>query len=461
VVRLVVKDFGPFGEAEVELKPLTVFIGRNSVGKSMLAYLIWALTLAIPRPTRLEKAIVDAGGNKALEAVIEKAKRGDDFKEELMELMNIAIYVLPKALAPSVEEALKKVFTFDLDELVREGANHATITLKGERTSIETTINGKNVDVSIKGPSIDEFISEIKTSQREVTISYDKSRFTISVPLTRTSRFSIIELLYTFVSVYIMLTLGGPFKHLIPLPLPVGLFPFLELFSALLPDSRAGISRTLLRPYIPIAITYPDKQYVELYYALAEWVAKESIDLAAVKPLLLEMGCSVEPVIEEGVYTIHIKTWSGKRLRLPQAPSGIREVLTVAIALSSRGPPHVVIIEEPEAHLHPRAQGALARLIAKAVNRGKHVVLTTHSDYMLYRLNDLIALSRSPERARALGFAEDEVLRPESVAAYLVKAEGDRAVVEKLDVGPEGFSEDEFASVAVELAEERARILSS
>ena len=80
---------------------------------------------------------------------------------------------------------------------------------------------------------------------------------------------------------------------------------------------------------------------------------------------------------------------------------------------------------------------------------------------MLYRLNDLIALSRSPERARALGFAEDEVLRPESVAAYLVKAEGDRAVVEKLDVGPEGFSEDEFASVAVELAEERARILSS
>jgi len=459
VVRLVVKDFGPFGEAEAELKPLTVFIGKNSVGKSMLAYLIWALTLAIPRPTGLEKAIVEAGGNKALEAVIEKAKRGVDFKEELMGLMNIAIYALPKALAPSIEEALKKVFTFKLDELIREGANHATITLKGERTSIETTINGKNVDVSIKGPSIDEFISEIKTSRREITISYDKSRFTISAPIT--SRFSIIELLYTFVSIYIMLTLGGPFRQLIPLPLPVGLFPFLELFSALLPDSRAGISRTLLRPYIPIAVTYPDKQYVELYYTLAEWVAKGSVDLAAVGPLLSEMGCSVEPVIEEGVYTIHIKTWSGKRLRLPQAPSGIREVLTVALALSSRGSPHVVVVEEPEAHLHPRAQGALARLIAKAVNRGKYVILTTHSDYMLYRLNDLIALSRFPEKARELGFAEDEVLRPESVAAYLVKAEGDRAVVERLDVGPEGFSEDEFTSVAVELAEERARILSS
>jgi len=459
VVRLVVKDFGPFGEAEVELKPLTVFIGKNSVGKSMLAYLIWALTLAIPRPTGLEKAIVEAGGNKALEAVIEKAKRGDDFKEELMELTNIAIYVLPKALAPSIEEALKKVFTFDLDELIREGANHATITLKGERTSIETTISGKRVDVSIKGPSIDKFTSEIKTSRREITISYDKSRFTISAPIT--SRFSIIELLYTFVSIYIMLTLGGPFRQLIPLPLPVGLFPFLELFSALLPDSRAGISRTLLRPYIPIAVTYPDKQYVELYYTLAEWVAKGSVDLVAVEPLLSEMGCSVEPVIEEGVYTIHIKTWSGKRLRLPQAPSGIREVLTVALALSSRGSPRVVVVEEPEAHLHPRAQGALARLIAKAVNGGKYVILTTHSDYMLYRLNDLIALSRSSERARALGFAEDEVLRPESVAAYLIKAEGNKAVVERLEVGPEGFPEDEFTSVAVELAEERARILSS
>jgi len=459
VVKLIVKDFGPFGEAELELKPLTIFIGKNSVGKSILAYLIWALALALPRPAGLEKAIVEAGGDKALEAVVDKANRGEEFKEELMELMSVAISALPRALAPSIEETLKNVFTSDLGELIREGVSRAVIALKGERASIGIVVNRRSVDVSIEGPSATEFISEITTSREEITIYHSRGHITIGGPVI--SRFNIIELLYIFASTYVISTLGSPFSKLIP-PLGFGKFiPLFEFIPALLPDSRAGISRTLLRPYIPITVAFPDRQYVELYYRLAEWMAKGIVDLAAVKPLFSEMGCSVEPVFEEGVYTIHIKTWSGKRLRLPQAPSGIREVLTVALALSSRGPPRVVIIEEPEAHLHPRAQGALARLIAKAVNGGKYVVLTTHSDYMLYRLNDLIALSRSPEGARTLGFSEDEVLRPESVAAYLVKAEGGKAVVERLDVGPEGFPEDEFTSVAAELAEERARILSS
>jgi predicted ATPase len=35
-ITLKIEDFGPFESAEVRLKPLTIFIGRNSVGRSML-----------------------------------------------------------------------------------------------------------------------------------------------------------------------------------------------------------------------------------------------------------------------------------------------------------------------------------------------------------------------------------------------------------------------------------------
>jgi len=38
-----VRNFGPFEHVEVELKPLTIIVGKNNVGKSTLAYLIWAL----------------------------------------------------------------------------------------------------------------------------------------------------------------------------------------------------------------------------------------------------------------------------------------------------------------------------------------------------------------------------------------------------------------------------------
>ena len=42
-LTLSVKDFGPIYSAEVELRPLTVFVGPSNTGKSYLAILIYAL----------------------------------------------------------------------------------------------------------------------------------------------------------------------------------------------------------------------------------------------------------------------------------------------------------------------------------------------------------------------------------------------------------------------------------
>ena len=41
--RLRVRDFGPIAEADVTLRPLTVFVGPSNTGKSYLATLIYAL----------------------------------------------------------------------------------------------------------------------------------------------------------------------------------------------------------------------------------------------------------------------------------------------------------------------------------------------------------------------------------------------------------------------------------
>jgi len=45
-VRL--KNFGPFDDVDIDLRPLTVFIGKNSVGKSLLLSLLWALLSTRP-----------------------------------------------------------------------------------------------------------------------------------------------------------------------------------------------------------------------------------------------------------------------------------------------------------------------------------------------------------------------------------------------------------------------------
>jgi len=54
-----------------------------------------------------------------------------------------------------------------------------------------------------------------------------------------------------------------------------------------------------------------------------------------------------------------------------------------ALLLGTITPNSIVIIENPEAHLHPRGQTEMARLICKCVEAGAQIVVETHSDHLL------------------------------------------------------------------------------
>lgn len=62
---------------------------------------------------------------------------------------------------------------------------------------------------------------------------------------------------------------------------------------------------------------------------------------------------------------------------------GITYVLSVLVAILSAEPDSLILIENPEAHIHPSAQSALMRLIARAANHGIQVIIETHSDHII------------------------------------------------------------------------------
>ena len=78
-------------------------------------------------------------------------------------------------------------------------------------------------------------------------------------------------------------------------------------------------------------------------------------------------------------------------LRLSQSSSMVSELAPLVLFL--RGivnPGDLLIIEEPESHLHPDAQTAIARTLARLVREGVRLVITTHSDWLLQQLGNLI-----------------------------------------------------------------------
>jgi predicted ATPase len=62
---------------------------------------------------------------------------------------------------------------------------------------------------------------------------------------------------------------------------------------------------------------------------------------------------------------------------------GLTYALPILVAVLSAKPGSLVVIENPEAHLHPRAQRLLVHLFARAAKAGVQVVVETHSDHVL------------------------------------------------------------------------------
>ncbi|GAB3634569.1 AAA family ATPase [Hymenobacter arcticus] len=70
---------------------------------------------------------------------------------------------------------------------------------------------------------------------------------------------------------------------------------------------------------------------------------------------------------------------------------GVSQVLPILVALIAAQEGQIVYVEQPELHLHPRAQVAMGELLAEAANRGVRVIVETHSSLLLLTVQTLIA----------------------------------------------------------------------
>ena len=127
-------------------------------------------------------------------------------------------------------------------------------------------------------------------------------------------------------------------------------------------------------------------------------------------------------------------------LPLVRTSSKISELTPLALYLRYHAQPgDTLIIDEPEAHLHPEAQVAMATFLARLVNAGYRVVVATHSDWILEQLANLVRMSRLPPDERKHLDGADAALTPDQFGAWLFRrdvAAGGTTVVE-IDIDPE------------------------
>lgn len=154
------------------------------------------------------------------------------------------------------------------------------------------------------------------------------------------------------------------------------------------------------------------------------------------------LGGTVRVESSEADYPTFAYRPKGWRNDLPliRASSMVSELAPVVLYLQHIiRPGDVFIIEEPESHLHPAMQAAFARELARLVHAGVRIVMTTHSEWFLEQIGNLVRLSDLPRTKRKGLEATDYALNPDDVGAWLFK-ESNRpkgSVVEEIALDPE------------------------
>lgn len=87
---------------------------------------------------------------------------------------------------------------------------------------------------------------------------------------------------------------------------------------------------------------------------------------------------------------------------------GVSQTLPVVVALLAAIPGQLVYLEQPEIHLHPRAQLKFAVLVRRAIDRGVRVVIETHSSIFLRAVQTLVAEGKlEPDEVAMHWFTRD------------------------------------------------------
>ncbi len=180
--------------------------------------------------------------------------------------------------------------------------------------------------------------------------------------------------------------------------------------------------------------------------------ARPFAEVVALK--LREMGLSEELRINpisalRQEYEVKVRVGKGVRggVDLPDVGFGIAQVLPVLVECFYAPPGSIIILEQPDIHLHPGAQAALADVLIDVINsredgraRGVQLIIETHSEHFLRRLQRRIA---------------EDVVPAEMVSACFANSNRTPATLEPLQIDqfgnirnwPENFFGDEMGEI--------------
>ena len=136
-------------------------------------------------------------------------------------------------------------------------------------------------------------------------------------------------------------------------------------------------------------------------------------------------------------------------LPIQMTASVIKTLSSLDVYLNHKATPNdLIIIDEPEINLHPDNQIMVARMLVRLMNQGFRILISTHSDYIIREINNMVMMSNKESDVvkdfLAKGkYTKDEFVSPKDLGVYYFNYATTRSKqikVEKIAIEDSGFS---------------------
>lgn len=522
-MKIKIKNFGPVQSFESELRKLMIFVGRNNSGKSYISLLFkiisssfqdlssellemsqfggapyyllkkdpflmklirdrWPMETTLFDIDKIINKVNQADSNKLIQDIVDKYKKLKLPKRSSVpipiEIQNITFSYIKKSISKKMEEIfsknLTKKFTSKISDLISFNLKKSIIIIETQLFNFELTLNRSNrIAVNFEFLEIEKIFKEIKKPLKDIDNEIknfsslnteDKENIRISI-LYSTIKHILIEFIdllddnidMNFLNtIYLPATRSGllqayetiamAYIQLAPETITKKIeFPTLSGISAdhinNLYKSRSDSSFTIFRTNYQ-----KRKEFDELINYIEDEILSGKIEFEVKKGKIRE---GISYMIED------------KKIPLYRASSMVSELASLVIFLKNLLMPNdLLIFEEPESHLHPDSQVKIAKVISKLMKKDLNLIITTHSDFLLQKINNYLKISVLPLEKVIEIFGEDLSIQADDVAMnlFIRDDETNQTIVKMLEFDSFGLTEDIFYQITKELYQESSII---
>lgn len=464
-LKLQVRDFGPIVRADIDLRPLTLFVGPSNTGKSYLAILIYALQRLrdfqsarfsqqnFSRSQASGKGFLKmpSGADKELVAWLRAAAASDLITDPTRCPLPSSTASLIRSMFSATSEYFSDWAEYEFsrcfgvagtDQLIRhscrnaseiilqqfvaadqeseEPFQHAFSLARGRAARVTPTIPGA------KPLYVDRMQNDVLWAVADLEI------LTNGIPDAKKERMLMVigelaEGVFPYIfgkgwnsSYYLPADRTGVMHaHQVVVSALVGRAADAAFHQESPLPTLSGVLADFLQRLI--ALEGPARSYRRTGRArhrigknLAEHLEKEVLSGAVHTESL--------PGLSYPAFFYRPQGWK-ENLPLMRSSSMVSELAPVVLYLRHVVQPgDTLIIEEPEAHLHPAKQVEFMRALAAVVRAGIRVIMTTHSEWVLEELANLVRASALSDADKKSMGQDGVSLQPQDVGAWLFQA---------------------------------------